>query len=41
MKRVYAVPRILKCISSAYLHQMNLFGNEGGFEMVLDVLENG
>ena len=41
MDRVYAVPRINKCISSAYLHQMNFFGSEGGFKMVLDVLENG
>jgi hypothetical protein len=27
MKRVWAVPRVFKCISSQFLHFMNLFGN--------------
>ena len=41
MERVYAVPRVQKCISAQYLHFMNVFGNLGGFDMIIDVLENG
>jgi hypothetical protein len=37
--RVYAVPRIRKCISSVFLHLINLFGNQGGFELVLNLLQ--
>jgi hypothetical protein len=36
--RVYAVPRIRKCISSVFLRIINLFGNSGGFELVLNIL---
>jgi hypothetical protein len=38
--RVYAVPRIRKCISSVFLHIINLFGNEGGFNIVLNLLQS-
>jgi len=41
LARVYAVPRVFRCISSQFLHFMNVFGNAGGFDMILDVLENG
>lgn len=37
--RVYAVPRIRKCISSVFIHLINLFGNKGGFDLVLDLLQ--
>lgn len=40
MAKVFAVPRIFKCISGQFLHYMNMFGNAQGFEMVIDVLEN-
>lgn len=40
-KRVFAVPRIFKCISAQFMHHMNMFGNMGGFEMIVDTLENG
>jgi len=36
--RVYAVPRIRKCISSVFMHLINLFGNKGGFDMILEVI---
>lgn len=36
--RVYSVPRIRKCISSVFLHLINLFGNRGGFDLVLALL---
>ena len=38
--KVYAVPRIRKCISSIFLHIINLFGNEGGFNIVLNLLQS-
>jgi hypothetical protein len=38
-ERVYAVPRIRKCISSLYINLINLFGNLKGFDMILDVLQ--
>ena len=37
--RVYAVPRIRKCISSVFLKIINLFGNSGGFDLILDILQ--
>jgi hypothetical protein len=40
MAKVFAVPRIFKCISSQFLHFVNLFGNSGGFETVINILEN-
>jgi hypothetical protein len=36
--RVYAVPRIRKCISSVFLTLINTFGNNGGFNLVYDLL---
>lgn len=33
--RVYAVPRIRLCISSVFLHLINIFGNKGGFDLIL------
>jgi len=40
MKRVYAVPRAFMCKSERYIHFINLFGNMGGFDLILDLLEN-
>ena len=37
--RVFAVPRIRKCISSVFMHLINLFGNKGGFDLVLQTIE--
>lgn len=37
--RVYAVPRLRKCTSSLYIRLLNLFGNEGGFDLALQALE--
>lgn len=34
--RVYAVPRIRKCTSSVFLNIINLFGNKGGFDLILE-----
>jgi hypothetical protein len=36
--KVYAVPRPRLCTSNVYIHLMNLFGNGGGFELVLDLI---
>ena len=38
--RVYAVPRIEHCLSKKFLYQMDKFGNTGGFDQLLDVMEN-
>ena len=38
-KNVYAVPRLRKCTSSLFIHLINEFGNQGGFEAILEVLE--
>jgi len=35
---VYAVPRIRKCTSSLFIRLINFFGNAGGFELVLSIL---
>lgn len=40
-KRIYAVPRIFNCISASYLRCINIFGNEGGFDIIFDILKNG
>lgn len=40
MEKVFAVPRIFKCISSQFLHFINLFGNAGGFDIIIEILEN-
>ena len=37
---VYAVPRIRKCTSKVYIDCINLFGNEGCFDLILDLLNN-
>jgi hypothetical protein len=37
--RVYAVPRIRKCISSVFMHLINLFGHLGGFDLVLNFIQ--
>jgi hypothetical protein len=36
--RVFAVPRLRKCISRLFLRLMNIFGNAGGFDTVLQAL---
>jgi hypothetical protein len=36
--RVFAVPRLRKCISRLFLRLMNIFGNAGGFDIVLQAL---
>lgn len=38
---IFFVPRINACISRVFIKMMNYFGNQGGFDMLLDVLENG
>lgn len=40
MEKVYAVPRVFKCISSQFLHFINLFGNAGGFDTLINLLED-
>jgi len=35
---VFAVPRLRKCISSLFIKLMNLFGHEGGFDLILQNL---
>lgn len=40
MKRVYAVPRAFQCKSEKFISTINLFGNMGGFEAIMDLLEN-
>lgn len=35
---MYAVPRLRKCISSAFIHLISVFGNNGGFEIVAKFL---
>ena len=37
---VYAVPRIRQCTSKVYIDCINLFGNEGCFDLILDLLNN-
>ena len=37
--RIYAVPRKGKCMSRDFLKIINLFGNSGGFDLILDVLQ--
>lgn len=39
-ERVYAVPRIATCLSKKFLYFMDSFGNQGGFDLLLDILEN-
>ena len=39
-KKVFAVPRIFICTSSVYIHLINLFGNLGGFDLVMDLMSN-
>jgi len=41
LEHVFAVPRVQKCISAQFLHFINVFGNLGGFDLIIDVLENG
>ena len=38
-KRIYAVPRVFNCISACYLRYINIFGNEGGFDRIIDILK--
>jgi hypothetical protein len=38
--RVYSVPRNFQCTSSAYIKLMNDFGNEGCFELLVQLLES-
>ena len=35
---MFAVPRLRKCISRLFLRLMNIFGNAGGFDVVLQAL---
>jgi len=36
--RVYCVPRLGSCISSKFIHLMNRFGSQGGFNLLLSTL---
>ena len=38
--RVYMVPRPSQCISEKFLQMMNNLGNIGGFDCMIDILEN-
>ena len=38
--RVFAVPRIQICTSKKFLFFMDMFGNEGGFDLMLEAMEN-
>lgn len=38
--RIYAVPRVFNCISACYLRYINIFGNEGGFDQIIELLKN-
>lgn len=38
--RVYAVPRLRKCMSSALIDLVNEFGNWGGYDQILRLLDN-
>ena len=35
------IPRVHFCFSKLFVKLINDFGNEGGFDLLLDVLENG
>ena len=39
-ERVYAVPRIHTCLSKKFLYLMDSFGNQKGFDILLNVLES-
>jgi len=38
-EKVYAVPRLWKCTSSMYINCIDLFGNAGCFDLVVELLE--
>ena len=38
--RVYAIPRPNVCVSSVYLAYINKFGQEGAFNIILDILSD-
>jgi len=41
LEKVFAVPRPPRlCMSSVYIHLMNVFGNLGGFDLILDLVKN-
>ena len=40
-ERLYAVPRIGLCVSALYLRMINVFGNLGGFDTILELLQTG
>lgn len=39
-KEIFAVPRLNVCISDLYLRCINIFGNQGCFDMIIDLLKN-
>ena len=41
IKRVYVVPRILQYFSKKFLYFINKFGNNGGYDLIYDVICNG
>ena len=38
---MYACPRINQCISKKFLYFLDMVGNSGGYDVLLDVMENG
>lgn len=38
--RVFAVPRIYSCLSKKFLYFMDMFGNGGGFDLILEAMES-
>lgn len=41
MKRVFVVPRVLQYFSKKFLYFINKFGNNGGYDLIYDVICNG
>lgn len=39
-KEIFAVPRLQVCISDLYLRYINIFGNEGCFDIIIDLLKD-
>lgn len=39
-EKVFGVPRIYSCMSKKFIYFMDMFGNAGGFDTLLEVMEN-
>jgi hypothetical protein len=36
--KIFAVPRLRRCTSSLYIHLINVFGEQGGFDAIVNIL---